>query len=76
MEESRISLLKNKQEMCVRFGWLLIFHFCKWLNILAGNRSVAEIAELRWASGGGGCIRKKKKMRSSPEKHCFLETSL
>lgn len=59
MGESRISLLKKKQEMWVRFGWLLIFHFCKWLNILAENRSVAEIAELHWAAGGGSCIRKK-----------------
>jgi len=62
MDESQISLLKNKQEMHVCFGWLLIFHFCELLNVLAENRSVLETAELRWASGRGSCVRKKRCM--------------
>lgn len=55
----RISLLKKQQEMCVCFGWLLIFHFYKWLNALAENGSVAVRAKRRWASAGGSCSRKK-----------------
>lgn len=55
----RISLLKKQQEMRVCFGWLLIFHFCKWLNALAENGSVAVRAKRRWASAGGSCSRRK-----------------
>lgn len=43
----------------VQFGGLLIFHFlCKWLSILAANRSMAETAELCWSSGRGSCFSK------------------